>query len=263
MIMKLSSLYIYTPAHLLPARLPFLLNRKLQPEVACQEVVLDKLDFEQLGDCATQLHEQGLSTTLHAPFGGFNPGSSKKKIRNASLKLADQSLSLAEKLRARRIVFHPGLAYGSDGEKLDLWIKNNLTFWPELLLRAAAIDCTICIENIYETTPDIFINLLTAIDSPQMGHVLDIGHWNIFGTEKLLNWLNATAPYLKHLHLHDNHGERDEHLPIGQGYVPFSTLFEWLKTTKNPPTITLENHSLPDTELSLQAIRQNFPEFEE
>ena len=255
-----SSLYIYMPAHLLPARLPFLLNRKLQPEVACQEVLLEKLDFEQLGDCATQLREQGLSTTLHAPFSGFNPGSRKKRTHETSLKLADQSLSLAEKLHAKRIVFHPGLAYGNDRKKLDLWLENNLSFWPEFLARAAEINCTICIENIYETAPDIFIDLLTAINSPQMGHVLDIGHWNIFGTGKLLEWLNATAPYLKHLHLHDNYGERDEHLPIGQGNVPFSTLFEWLKTTQVHPTITLENHSLPDTEISLQVIQKHFPE---
>lgn len=255
-----SSLYIYIPAHLLPARLPFLLNRKLQPEVACQEVLLEKLDFEQLGDCADQLQEQGLSTTLHAPFSGFNPGSSKKKVRKASLKIADQSLQLAKKLHAKRIVFHPGLAAGSEGEKLDIWVKNSLAFWPDFLARAAEFNCIICIENIYETTPEVFINLLTAINSPQMGHVLDIGHWNIFGSGKLLDWLNATAPYLKHLHLHDNHGERDEHLAIGQGYVPFSTLFEWLKTTDISPTMTLENHNLPDTELSLQIIRQHFPE---
>ncbi|MDA3902294.1 MAG: sugar phosphate isomerase/epimerase [Desulfuromusa sp.] len=257
--MMTSSLYIYTPAHLLPARLPFLLNRKLQPEVACQEVLLEKLDFEQLGDCAAQLQEHGLSTTLHAPFSGFNAGSSKRGARNASLKIADQSLQLAEKLRARRVVFHPGLTYGATGKKLDVWLQNNLLFWPEFLARAAEINCIICIENIHETTPDIFVDLLTAINSPQMGHVFDIGHWNMFATGKLLDWLNATAPYLKHLHLHDNHGEQDEHLPIGQGYVPFSTLFNWLKTTDISPTITLENHNLPDTELSLQVIRQHLP----
>ncbi|MEA3545460.1 MAG: sugar phosphate isomerase/epimerase family protein [Thermodesulfobacteriota bacterium] len=255
-----SSLYIYVPAHLLPARLPFLLNRKLQPEVACQEVLLEKLDFEQLGDCAAQLREQGLRTTLHAPFTGFNPGSDKRRVRKTSLKLADQSLRLAKKLGARRIVFHPGLASGSKGKELDLWLKNNLLFWPEFLAQAAEIDCIICIENIFETAPAIFVNLLTAINSPQMGHVLDIGHWNIFGAGKLLDWLNTTAPYLQHLHLHDNHGEHDEHLAIGRGNVPFSTLFEWLKATDIAPTMTLENHNLPDIELSLQAIQQHFPE---
>ncbi len=251
-----ASIFVHTPAHLLPARLPFLLNRKLQPEVACQEVLLEKLDFELLGDCADKLYEQGLRTTLHAPFSGFNPGSNKKKIRNVSLQTAAESLQLAKKLRARRVVFHPGLAYGSDGKQLDLWLKNNLAFWPEFLEQAAAIDCTICIENIFETTPDIFINMLQEINSPHMGHVFDIGHWNIFGTGKLLDWLNATAPYLRHMHLHDNYGERDEHLAIGSGYVPFSTLFAWLQTANSPATITIENPRLPELEVSLQAIQR-------
>ena len=39
--MTFSPLYIHIPAHLLPGRLSFLLNRKLQPEVACQETVLE------------------------------------------------------------------------------------------------------------------------------------------------------------------------------------------------------------------------------
>lgn len=258
--MNSSSLYIYIPAHLLPARLPFLLNRKLQPEVACQDVLLEKLDFDLLGDCAVQLQEQGLSTTLHAPFSNFNPGSRKKRIRDSSLKTAAKSLQLAEKLRAKRIVFHPGLTYGNDEKKLALWLENNQTFWPEFLAHAAEINCTICIENIYATTPDIFVRLFSMIDSPYMGHVFDIGHWNIFGTGKLLHWLNETAPYLKHMHLHDNHGERDEHLPVGQGYVPFSILFEWLKAADTPPTITLENHNLPDVEHSLKTLQRHFPE---
>ncbi len=257
--MKRSNLFIYTPAHLLPARLSFLLNRKLQPEVACQEVQLEMLDFAQLGDCADQLQEQGLSTTLHAPFTNFNPGSSKKRTRNTSLQIADVSLLLAEKLHAQRIVFHPGLVPGCTGKKLDIWLQNNRTFWPEFLAHAAEFDCTICIENIYESTPDPLIKLFSMIDSPQLGHVFDIGHWNLFGSEKLVNWLNEMAPYLKHMHLHDNHGERDEHLAIGQGYVPFSTLFNWLQTANLLPTITLENHTLPEVEQSLKLINKHLP----
>ena len=258
-----NSLYIHIPAHLLPTRQIFLLNRKLQPEVACQESSIDTLDFELLGDCAQQLQEQGLSTTLHAPYTGFNPGSSKKRIRKFSHSLADKSLSLAEKLMARRIVFHPGLAYGSEGKKLDIWLDNSCDFWPEFIERAEKIDSVICIENIYETTPDIFISLLSRLASPHIGHVFDIGHWNMFGHTKLLSWLETTAPYLKHLHLHDNHGERDEHLAIGRGYVPFSTLFDWInKAPDIDVTMTVENHSLPNTELSLKAIYNNFPELQ-
>ncbi len=257
--MKSTSIFVYTPAHLLPARLPFLLNRKLQPEVACQEVVLDNLDFDLLGASADQLYEQGLRTTMHAPFGNFNPGSRKNKIRKGSMIIAEKSMQLATKLRAKRIVFHPGLAHGCEEKELDLWLQNSLNFWPDFLAQAAEIDCTICIENIYESSPDIFIKLLKAIDSPHMRHVFDIGHWNLFSNLTLLDWLNATAPYLQHMHLHDNLGERDEHLAIGAGNIPFATLFEWLQTAASKPTLTLENHQLPDAEVSLQQLQQYLP----
>ncbi len=256
--MNPSSLFVYTPAHLFASRVPYLLNRKLQPEIACQEVVLEKLDFELLGDCADKLLQQGLRTTMHAPFLNFNCGSSKRRGRSTSMKLAANALQLAEKLRAKRIVFHPGLAHGSDGKKLDIWLKNSVSFWSEFVAQAEAIDCTICIENIYEATPEIFVNLLKEINSPYVGHVFDIGHWNIFSSRKLSDWLDTTAPYLKHIHLHDNHGKQDEHLAVGEGYIPFANLFAWLKTIDSPPTLTLENHTLPATELSLQKINKYF-----
>ncbi len=100
------SLYSYARPPL-PGRINFLLNRKLQPEVACQDISLDKLDFNQLGECADQLLEQGLTTTLHAPYSGFNPGSSKKRMRKRAYALAEKSMQLAQKLRARRVVFIP------------------------------------------------------------------------------------------------------------------------------------------------------------
>lgn len=253
--MNSSALYIHIPAHMLPDRLPFLLERQLQPEVACQDVTLDELDFDLLGDCAARLREKGLGTTLHAPYSGFHPGGHSVREREQSRKLADRSLDLAEKLQACRIIFHPGLAYGSDGEALDDWVQQNLAFWPEFMPRAEALNCTICLENIYETTPQIFTRLLEELHSPFIGHVFDIGHWNMFADGKLEDWLDATARYLKHLHLHDNHGRRDEHLAIGRGTVPFSRLFDWLLEKRPTTTITLENHELSDAEQSLRSIQ--------
>ncbi len=138
-------------------------------------------------------------------------------------------MQLAQKLRARRVVFHPGLAFNSTAKDIESWLELNLTFWPEFIEQAREIDTVICLENIYETTPHIFVELLNSIDSPQLGHVFDIGHWNMFGTTGLLDWMESLAPYLHHFHLHDNHGERDEHLAVGHGVIPFSAVFDWLK----------------------------------
>jgi len=254
-----SALYVHIPAQLLTARLSFLLNRRLQPEIACQDISIDQLDLQQLGSCAATLAAEQLGTTLHAPFASFNPGSSRRRVRKYSWELARQSLQLAETIKAKKIIFHPGIPYGSSAKQLDFWLQQNLAFWPEFINMAEALNCCICIENIYETTPDSLLTLCRELASPNFGHCFDIGHWNIFGTTKQEYWLDQMAPWLRHLHLHDNCGKQDEHLPIGRGYAGFSTLFNWLKANDSNPTYTLEAHNLPDLDVSLAALERFLP----
>jgi len=254
--MTAAALFVHTPAHLLVSRLPFLLNRSLQPEIACQEVQLEQLDFAQLAEAAQSLAASRLGTTLHAPFSGFNPGSRRKRIRNQSREVALQTLQLAASIGAQRIVFHPGLDPNATPQQRDFWLEQNILFWPEFISQAEAINCCLCLENIYEATPDILLQLFQELASPSFGHCFDIGHWNVFSSTTLNDWLDRMAPWLQHLHLHDNGGQQDEHLPIGQGSIDFSGLFAWLKTNRLAPTMTLEAHSLPDLEQSLSAIEQ-------
>ncbi len=247
-------LFVHIPAQLFGARLNFLLNRKLQPEIACQEISIAKLDLGQMREFAAQLADQGLATCLHAPFNGFEPGSGKSRVQKRSAQICRQSLQLAEALGARRIIFHPGLVYGSRPKETAAWLENSLQFWPEYVHQAQELDTCLCMENIFETNPEPLFELLQGIASETFGHCFDIGHWNMFHSGRLNDWLNMMAPYLRHLHLHDNHGAQDEHLPIGQGDVCFSSLFSWLKTSACKPTMTLEAHKLSDLDLSLQAI---------
>jgi len=67
----LSEIYVHVPVALYSERVDFLLARNLQPEVACQEADMAKLDMEQLADSAAA--EAGLKTVLHALFGGWIP----------------------------------------------------------------------------------------------------------------------------------------------------------------------------------------------
>ena len=43
----------------------------------------------------------------------------------------------------------------------------------------------------------------------------------------------ALAGRLRELHIHDNHGKSDEHLPVGRGTFPFRELKRLLKTMDN------------------------------
>lgn len=252
--MKPSSLYVHTPAHLLESRLQYLLHRNLQPEVACQEVSFEQLDLSQIKDCSQQLKEQQLNTTVHAPFNGFNPGSGKNRIRKTAHRMCQQSLHLAETLNARCIVFHPGIPHQASQKTLDNWLKNALEFWPDYISQAKQIGTIITIENIYESSTAIFQHLFAELSNDNFGHCFDVGHWNIFAEDSLDYWFEMLGRYIRHLHLHDNQGQSDEHLPLGAGQINFAELLDRAADLPTEPSMTLEAHRLVDLELSLEAL---------
>ena len=45
------------------------------------------------------------------------------------------------------------------------------------------------------------------------------------------------------VHIHDNNGLLDEHLPVGEGNFPFHTFFDLIRKRRLRPVITLETHS--------------------
>jgi sugar phosphate isomerase/epimerase len=99
------------------------------------------------------------------------------------------------------------------------------------------------LENIFEVRTETLVALLDSIDSQLLGHCFDIGHWHLFAEASLAEWFGALGPRLVHLHLHDNFGKHDEHLPVGEGGIDFASLFSLIATLPQRPTMTLEAHS--------------------
>lgn len=252
----MNNLFVHTPAHLLDSRLNFLITRKLQPEVACQEVCIQDLDWNEMRDCAGTLESNNLATTLHAPFAGFNPGSPKRRIRTRAHQVCQDSILLAELLGARRIVFHPGIAYQAPNKSLVSWLKHALLFWPDYIEMAAERNIVLCLENIYERSADLFAELFSKIGCEYFGHCFDVGHWNIFSAQSLSDWFKLLGKHVVHVHLHDNLGEADQHLPLGSGNIDFNLLFNQLGELNRSPTLTLEAHKLADLELSLTQLQR-------
>ncbi len=250
-----TKLFVHIQAQLLPARMPFLLNRKLQPEIGCQEVDIDELDLVEMSRCATQLVDRELGNTVHAPFADFKPGSSKKQEQKKAHTMCQQSLQLASALRSRLVVFHPGIPYQATSKQQNIWLENCLTFWPEYIKQAEQRDLIITIENIYEPSADIFLDLFKELGSANFGHCFDVGHCHMFTQKPLDDWFAKLSPYIHHLHLHDNHGQCDEHLPIGAGHIDFPTFFANAKKLPKHPSMTLESHSIPELEDSLAAVQ--------
>ena len=91
--------------------------------------------------------------------------------------------------------------------------------------RGAKMEHRFTLENIYEESPATLTALVDRLDSPWLGHCFDIGHWRLFGSTPQAEWLAAIAPRLLHLHLHDNRGLSDDHLPVGEGIIDYAPTY--------------------------------------
>lgn len=238
-------LHVHVPWRLLEEKIAFLLEHRLQPEIALKADDLDRLDRPQLRRLARRFAAAGLRTSLHAPFADLNPGALEPLVLAATERRFAQTLDVAAELEAGMIVFHPGFDRWKYGGLDHLWLERNLSFWPSLIDRAARLECPMALENIFEERPDTLLELLDRLDSPWLGHCFDVGHWHLFGKVSLADWFARLGPRMIHLHLHDNRGRGDDHLPPGDGKIDFSVLYELIRGLPGRPTLTLEIHS-PD-----------------
>ena len=89
---------------------------------------------------------------------------------------------------------------------------------------------------------------------------LDIPHaFTSGGVKSILDYIFIFKNRIIHIHWHDNHGTKDEHLTIGKGWKDHSKAVEALKGVNYNRTITLEVFtSTNDAKLSAQKLRTMF-----
>ena len=72
--------------------------------------------------------------------------------------------------------------------------------------------------------------IFDQIDSPWLGFCLDIGHANL--NEGALKYIEHFYDKIKCVHYHDNYGQNDEHLQVGNGTVNWEDITKALKQVK-------------------------------
>jgi sugar phosphate isomerase/epimerase len=223
--------------------LELLFELELVPEIAVKGPQYDDLDQGQARGLARDFAARGIRPRIHAPFFDLNPGALDPLIRDATRLRFEQTLALAEQLGAAVVVIHPGVDKWRYPNLEQVWCDNAAELLAPLIERAARIDCRLALENIYEESPGNLVQLVNRLDSASFGHCFDIGHWQLFSRQPQDRWLDALGDKLIHLHLHDNHGRADEHLPPGAGCIDFKPLLKQIARLRQAPTITLEAHS--------------------
>ncbi|KGQ22910.1 sugar phosphate isomerase/epimerase family protein [Thermus filiformis] len=167
----------------------------------------------------------GVGFTLHLPFVDLNPASVVPSVRGLAEERFKRALDFGLELGAEVGVVHTGqvplrhpLALQAAREALEKTLSALLPLPFPLALENLALSPEDLIQG-----PEELKALLERF--PQYGFCLDVGHALVeLGPKGPLLYLEALGDRLVHLHLHDNHGLRDDHLPVGAARVPWEAL---------------------------------------
>jgi|UniRef100_A0A7C3DH58 sugar phosphate isomerase/epimerase len=161
----------------------------------------------------------GVGFTVHLPFVDWNIVSLVPEMRRLSLERTQRAIAFGAEIGAACGVLHTGL--------VPLRLPEAVAHAHQLVqeaLEQLELAIPVALENLGLSkadlleTPDELAKLLEA--HPHYGFCLDVGHALIQrGPGGPQEYYHLLAHRLLHLHLHDNRGDRDEHLPCGDGAV--------------------------------------------
>jgi sugar phosphate isomerase/epimerase len=186
-------------------------------------------DLIKIGD------EFGVNFSVHGRFvGGINPSAMYDSIRSASIQILKKDLEFARRIKAKKFVMHGGNIGWFDFlpqnypsyagyEKVSTYLREkhlqSLSVSVKELLEFVQNDIKLTVENMYfpwELLIDPqeikeFANNFTGNIS--FGITLDFGHAKVRGhTPK--EFIELLGDKIYHIHLHDNGGIYDEHMPL-------------------------------------------------
>ncbi len=196
------------------------------------QAVPEKIDTEKLKQL---LKNYNLDIVGHTAW--YLPiGSPIKSLREAAIKEAIRYFEVFNKLGVEFVTIHahwPGIVF-SPREGVDFQIES----LSKLVKEAEKYDLKLMYEPT-DTFNDNIENISVVLQEvPELFFHLDIGHANLFG-RKPEEFIEKFYQKLKHVHLHDNFGNADLHLPIGCGAIDWEGALNVLKKYYDG-TITLE-----------------------
>jgi sugar phosphate isomerase/epimerase len=247
---------VHMPFHFLHNRfLPMVLKERINPEISFNHYALDHFKKDDYIRIADQLLDAGLTVTFHAPFMDLRPGAVDPKIRQVTINRLQEVFDLVPYFRPRSVVCHPSFdkKYYVSSERL--WLANSIETWEPFIDQAVEMNTIIALENVYESDCRQLSLLFSALNSPHICFCFDTGHFNVYSSTSLEEWVDGLGDRLGQIHIHDNNGLHDEHLPIGEGNFPFQNFFSMIRKRKVNPIITLESHTEQNLWKMLEKIK--------
>lgn len=210
------------------------------------ELMLDGRGWDQfprrMEELAQALRARRAAYSVHVPVWDVNLASESPHIRAAALESYEASIVFASMIGARYVVIHPG--YRSDGRfSAALARERAADAMRELIAFNGAYGRLLLVENIGGPSASIFsqdeyAHFLDGV-SGTVGYIVDVGHAFLNGWS-IVPLLGSIRERLFALHLHDNDGGNDSHLPLGQGSIDWEGICAGLKSLGRDLELVLE-----------------------
>ncbi len=235
------------------------LERGLNPEIALDGHSLGHYPPRAFRAAARSFKQAGRRLTLHGPFQDILPGALDDGVLAASRRRLRQAFRYLPVFEPVAVVCHLGYEDRHYGWSREEWLARAAATFKELAGEAAAHGAMVMLENVYETDPEIFLEVLDRVKAPNLQVCFDAGHLLAFSTGDFPHWLKTLAPVIGQLHLHDNQGDLDAHLALGTGKVPVTEVLDYLAGAGRRPLVTLEPHEEGSLTPSLEYLATIWP----
>lgn len=210
-------------------------------------------NFGKYDDIAQQYRQTGMAVSVHGAFIDVNPASGDPGFRELSRRRCRESCEIALSLGADNVVFHSSAFPFLRGAYLEYWAESCASFYEALVEQYPV---SIYIENAQDLDPTPLKSLMERICSDRIGVCLDIGHIH-YSRSPVTQWFDQLGPWIRYLHLSDNMGQFDDHLPLGKGTICWEQVNNlWLCLGRDIP-ITLETGNTESTRESIGFLRKH------
>jgi sugar phosphate isomerase/epimerase len=223
----------------------------------------DYTDSEEVRELGAWFRSSGVEAwSMHAPMfpdremgragaPAVNVIHPEKSRRIDAMDEIKRALETAEHIPYKNLILHLG-------ERYDAWsqrtIEYSMTALEHLGAFARPLGVRLLVENLTSepTTPEHLVTILDMGHLSNVGVCLDLGHAHM--TTGIGEAIGTLGAHIASVHVHDNHGMKDEHLWPGDGTIDWTAATNALKALAKPPAMVLEIHyTLNDTPAEIPA----------
>lgn len=192
-----------------------------------------------------ELRARDVHYSVHPAAWDINLTAETRILREAAFTHHVQALQFAAEIGASQIVIHPGFlgipAFSKEVAQMRAkeYIHRLAEMAKNLGVRLAFENVGFHAQSIY--AEEEYVSALDGVDTV-VGYLIDVGHAHINGWN-IPQLIERTSDRLFGLHIHDNNGKGDQHLPMYEGSIKWDDVFQAMKTCKADCEFILEYSS--------------------